>query len=166
MTQCFLKYGFSEMYCYVVGVTIDGVRNGDSIFDHIYTRLIKYNLQITDTDTYYCPQSITVSTSRFLAKDFNTGTFTVSLNYTLQISHMKSSLNSRTIATLISGHYELMHQVNYSLYNVCVCVCVCVSACFWLYTYTISFRHVLINLASFVSTQNTSTSTMWCNTLS
>jgi hypothetical protein len=34
-----------------------------------------------------CPQSITDSTNRFLATDSNTGTITVSLNYTLQISH-------------------------------------------------------------------------------
>jgi hypothetical protein len=36
--------------------------------------------------TRWCPQSITVSTIRFLATDFNTGTIRVSLNYTLQIS--------------------------------------------------------------------------------
>jgi galactitol-specific phosphotransferase system IIC component len=32
------------------------------------------------------PQSITVSTIRFLATDFNTGTITVSLNHILQLS--------------------------------------------------------------------------------
>jgi hypothetical protein len=35
--------------------------------------------------------SLLVSTSRFLATDFNTGTITVSPNYTLQISHRPSS---------------------------------------------------------------------------
>jgi hypothetical protein len=37
--------------------------------------------------------SITVSTSRFLATDFNTGTITVSLNHTLQISLYYSTYN-------------------------------------------------------------------------
>jgi hypothetical protein len=44
----------------------------------------------------WCPKSITVSTSCFLATDFNIGTITVLLNYTLQILHIKSSLHSRT----------------------------------------------------------------------
>jgi hypothetical protein len=51
-----------------------------------------YTLQITDTHR----QSITVSTSRFLATNFNTGTVTASLNYTLEISRIKSSLHSWT----------------------------------------------------------------------
>jgi hypothetical protein len=55
-----------------------------------------YTLQITDNTDYF-PQSITVSTSRFLATDFNTVTITVSLKYTLQISHIKSSPHSLTL---------------------------------------------------------------------
>jgi hypothetical protein len=43
------------------------------------------------THTHYCPQSVTLSTSRFLVTDFNTGTITVSLNYTLQISWYHST---------------------------------------------------------------------------
>jgi hypothetical protein len=39
-----------------------------------------------------CAQSITDSTSRFLATNFNAGIITISLNDTLQISHLKSSL--------------------------------------------------------------------------
>jgi hypothetical protein len=46
----------------------------------------------THTHTLYCSQSTRVSTSRFLATDFNTGTIIVSLNYT----HIKPSLQRRT----------------------------------------------------------------------
>jgi hypothetical protein len=57
-----------------------------------------YTLHITDTQR---PQSITVSTSRFLATDFNTGT--------IKVSHMKSSFHSRTLATIffIASRTEL-----------------------------------------------------------
>jgi hypothetical protein len=48
---------------------------------------------------HWRPQSVIVSTSRLLATDFNTGTITVFLNYTLQISHINPSLLSRTLAT-------------------------------------------------------------------
>jgi hypothetical protein len=62
-----------------------------------YTRTTRdYTLQFTDR--LVCRQSIPVSTSRFLATDFNTGTITVSLNYTLQISHIRC-LHRRTVAT-------------------------------------------------------------------
>jgi hypothetical protein len=44
-----------------------------------------------------CPQSITVSTSCFLATDFNTGIIAISLNYTLRKSHITSSLHHLTI---------------------------------------------------------------------
>jgi hypothetical protein len=59
--------------------------------DHLYTELVTtgnyratanlHTLQFTVTP-HQCPQSITVSTSCFLATDFNTGTITVSLNHT------------------------------------------------------------------------------------
>jgi hypothetical protein len=60
-------------------------------------------------------QSVTVSTSHFLAVDFNTGTATVSLNYALQLSHMKSSFHSRTLAThfFTVSHTEL-HQADWT----------------------------------------------------
>jgi hypothetical protein len=51
------------------------------------------------THTDYSPQSVTVSTSRFLATDFNTGTVIGSLNYTIQISYIQSSSHGRTFAT-------------------------------------------------------------------
>jgi hypothetical protein len=58
-----------------VRVAIDGIWIGDLArpVTAIYTSL---------TNTGYCPQSITLSTSRLLATDFNTGTITVSLNIT------------------------------------------------------------------------------------
>jgi hypothetical protein len=95
----FLKYWFSETYCYIVRVTIDGVRIGDSICWPLLHTIRDYALQITDThrlvsSVYY------ILHTRFLATDFNTGTITVSLNYTLHISHMKCSLHSRTLATV------------------------------------------------------------------
>jgi hypothetical protein len=58
-----------------------------------------YNLQITDTHGTVSSVYITVSTSCFLATDFNNRTITVSLNYTLQASHMESSLHSHILAT-------------------------------------------------------------------
>jgi hypothetical protein len=64
--------------------------------DHLYAH--DSWLHLTDhwhTQTK-CPQSIIVSTNRFLATDFNTGCVTVSLNYTFQISHIKSFLHSWT----------------------------------------------------------------------
>jgi hypothetical protein len=48
---------------------------------------------------HQCPQSITISTIRFLAMDFNIGTITVSLNYTkyhCTVAHIKSYLHSQT----------------------------------------------------------------------
>jgi hypothetical protein len=45
-----------------------------------------YTLQFTDTQTSVLSLFIVVSTSRLLPTDVNTGTITVSLNYTLQIS--------------------------------------------------------------------------------
>jgi hypothetical protein len=68
--------------------------------DSIYWPLIHSRLvtalyrSLAHTD--YCSKSTIVFTSRFLATDFNTGTITVLLYYTLQISHIKPSLHSRT----------------------------------------------------------------------
>jgi hypothetical protein len=61
-----------------------------------YTHRIRnYTLRITDTHRLVS-YSITVSTSRFLAADFNTETVTVSLTNTPQMSHTKSSLHCQT----------------------------------------------------------------------
>jgi hypothetical protein len=68
-------------------VITDGVLNWILDLLTINTRLV-ITLYRWLTYTDWCPPSITVSTSRFLATDFNTGTITVSLNYTLQISHI------------------------------------------------------------------------------
>jgi hypothetical protein len=52
----------------------------------IYTLMTRdFALLITDTHRDYCRQSNKIFICRFLATDFNTGTMTVSLNYTLQI---------------------------------------------------------------------------------
>jgi hypothetical protein len=86
-------------YCHDLWVTIDGVWIGYSNYwSLIYSRPVT-TLYRSLTHTDYCPQSITISTSRFLEADFNTWTLRVSLNYTLHISHIKSSLHSRTLAT-------------------------------------------------------------------
>jgi hypothetical protein len=84
-------------YCHVYGVTIDGVWIGDSIYWPLIQSRLVTTLYRSLTHTDWCHESIIVSTSRFLATDFNTGTVKVSLNYTLQISHIKSSLHSRTL---------------------------------------------------------------------
>jgi hypothetical protein len=74
-----------------------------------------YTLQITDTNL--CLQPVTVSASRFLAVDFNTGTIKVSLNYAIQIPHIKSSFRSRTLAPnyfLHSlPHRNLVHKLGH-----------------------------------------------------
>jgi hypothetical protein len=79
-----------------VAVTLDGVWIGDLIYWPLIHSQLVTTLYRSLSHTDWCPRSVTVSTSRFLATDFNTGTITVSLNYTLHISHIKSSLHSRT----------------------------------------------------------------------
>jgi hypothetical protein len=77
-----------------VKMTIDGVGIGDLIcWPHKHSRLESTLTNHWHID--YCPQPITVSTRCFLATDFNTGSITVSLIYSLLISHIKSSLHSR-----------------------------------------------------------------------
>jgi hypothetical protein len=46
--------------------------------------LLRFPLFTVHCYTHLCPQSVTVPIVRFLATDFNTGTITVSLNYTIQ----------------------------------------------------------------------------------
>jgi hypothetical protein len=88
-------FGYSNVLSRV-WVTIDGVWIGDSIYWPLVHSLLVTTLYRSLTHRDYCPHSITVSSSPFLATDFNTGTVTLSLNYTLQMSHIKSSLYSRT----------------------------------------------------------------------
>jgi hypothetical protein len=72
-----------------------GLGSNIGCIDRLYTN--GSWLHFTDhCHTDWCPPSITVSTSRSLTTDFNTVTITISLNYTLQISHIKSSLHRRT----------------------------------------------------------------------
>jgi hypothetical protein len=73
-------------------VTIGRVWIGDSIYWPLTHSRLVTAIYRSLTHTDLCPQSITVSTSRFLATDFNKGTITLSL----QISHIKSSLHSPT----------------------------------------------------------------------
>jgi hypothetical protein len=70
--------------------------------------------------THYCPQSITVSTSRFLATDFNTGTVTVSLNYTLQITHKVFSQLDLQLSTLATNSF--LHSLPYRI-ELCLTLC-------------------------------------------
>jgi uncharacterized membrane protein len=74
-------------------------RGGVSIGDLIYCPLMHSRLVNTIyrslTHTDQCPQSITVSTSRFLATVFNTGYNSLTELHT-QVSHIKSSLDNRT----------------------------------------------------------------------
>jgi hypothetical protein len=79
-----------------VWVTINGDWIGDSNYRQLTLSRLVTTLYRWLTHTGSCPQSVAVSTSRFLATDFNTQCVTVSLNYTLQISHLKSSLHSQT----------------------------------------------------------------------
>jgi hypothetical protein len=74
-----------------VWVTIDGVWIGDSI----YWPLI-HSQFVTTLYRALTQKLVSSVCSRFLATDFDTGTITVSLNYTVQISHIKFSLHSRT----------------------------------------------------------------------
>jgi hypothetical protein len=95
-----------------VGVTIDGVL--DRWMDLLTTYTCHSELACANSS-----QSITVSTSHFLALDFNTGTITVSLNYILQTSHVKSSFHSHTLATLFftASHTELHWTEQPKLYS-------------------------------------------------
>jgi hypothetical protein len=66
-----------------------------------------HTLQFTVTHTLV-PQSVTVSTIHFLAKDFNTGTVTVSLSYVLQISlygtaHINTSFHCQTFNSQLNS---------------------------------------------------------------
>jgi hypothetical protein len=56
----------------------------------------RYFHAVQFTLTHPSVLSLLVSTSRFLATDFNTGSIAFSLNYTLQISHIEPSLHSLT----------------------------------------------------------------------
>jgi hypothetical protein len=82
---------------------------------HLYT-LLGTRLYRLLTHMDYCPQSVTVSTSRFLAMGLNTGTVTASLNYTLQISHIESSFHSRTLET-----NSFLHSLPYRTLLNCLC---------------------------------------------
>jgi hypothetical protein len=92
-----------------VWVTIDGVWTDDSIYRPLIQSRLVSTLYRSLAHIDQCLQSITVSTSRFLATDFNTRIIIVSLNYTLQISHIKSSSHSRTfnwaILQLTRNHF-------------------------------------------------------------
>jgi hypothetical protein len=80
-----------NIYCHV-HVTVDGVWIGEWIYwPLLHPRLVTTIYRSLSSHTDYCPQPITVSTNRFLATDFNTGTITISLNYTLKISHTQFS---------------------------------------------------------------------------
>jgi hypothetical protein len=50
-------------------VTTDGIWIEHWIYWPLVYTIRNYTLQITDTHTDYCPQPITISTSRFLATD-------------------------------------------------------------------------------------------------
>jgi hypothetical protein len=80
-------------------VTTDRVRIGErDWWPPIHTWFVA-TLYRSLTHRLVCPQSVPVSIIRSLATDCNTGTITVSLNYALQISHIKSYLHRRTLAT-------------------------------------------------------------------
>jgi hypothetical protein len=57
-----------------------------------------------------------VSTNCFLETNFNTGTIIVSLNHTLQISHIKFSLYSHTLAANSFLH-SLLYRTEFSIDN-------------------------------------------------
>jgi hypothetical protein len=61
---------------------------------NLYTRLGITDNYSASANLRWCPQFITVSTIRFLATDFNTGSITVSLNYIPQISRYYTTRKS------------------------------------------------------------------------
>jgi hypothetical protein len=92
--QCLHWFGKCIVMC--MGDYRRGIGLVTQFIDHLYTH--DSWLHFTDHwHTDHRHRSITSSTSRFLATDFNTGTITFPLNYTLQTSHIKSSLHSRTL---------------------------------------------------------------------
>jgi hypothetical protein len=106
-------------YCHLYEWLSTGFGIGDWIYWHFNTRLVTtrnysaipdfHNFQITTAPAKHFP-ACCVFISRSLTTDFNKGTITVSLNYVLQISHIKASLHSRTfnwaLVQLISCRVE------------------------------------------------------------
>jgi hypothetical protein len=105
-------------YCQDLGmcVTTDGVRNADCIYWPLIHPQIFTILYRVLKHTAECLQSLTVSTNRILVTVFNTGTITLSLNYTFQISHIMCSLHRCIVATnpaLHSFTYRTHSQLNW-----------------------------------------------------
>jgi hypothetical protein len=86
-------------YCHDLCVTTDGVWIGDLIYWPLAHLRLVTSLYRSLSHTDYYSQSSTASTNRFVATDVDTRTIAASLNYTLQVSHIKSALHSRTLAT-------------------------------------------------------------------
>jgi hypothetical protein len=106
--------------CIVVRVTI---KTDSSSGDWIYEHLVAHSPLITLTHRQYSAIShlhtfqftvahvlgFPVSTSRLLATYLNTGIITVSLNHTLRILHIKSSLHR---STLYNSRRELLENLS------------------------------------------------------
>jgi hypothetical protein len=88
-------------YCHMYEWLIDGVLIGVSIYSPLIHSRHVTTLYSSLLHTHQSSQSV-VSTSRCLVTDFNTGIITVSLNYTLQTSHIKSSIRRLSINWLSS----------------------------------------------------------------
>jgi hypothetical protein len=96
---------YNRSYCHVYEDSQRGFGLDIRFIDHFCTRLVIK--LIYNAITYFHTSQNTrahaksfpvrnVFTSGFLATDFNTVTVIVSLNYTFQLSHITSSLHSRT----------------------------------------------------------------------
>jgi hypothetical protein len=71
------KLGNIIVYYHDLGVTVDGVLDWILKFIDLVNTQLLITLYRSLTHTDLCPESITVSPSRFLATDFNTGIITV-----------------------------------------------------------------------------------------
>jgi hypothetical protein len=100
--------------CVTIYMTTDGIWTGEWIYWPLIRTTHNYTLQITVTHGLVS-QSITVSTSHFLATVFNTGTITVLLNYTLRISHIQFSFCSRTLANILLQNLPHRTHLNWLL---------------------------------------------------
>jgi hypothetical protein len=79
------------MYCRVFEFLQTGFGLKIGFIDHFYAQhMTTIYRTLTHTHTVWLPQSITIFTIRFLATDISTGTITVLMIYTFQISHMNS----------------------------------------------------------------------------
>jgi hypothetical protein len=102
MAWCLIRnrYGFTYYHDLGMFLIIDGLGLVNEFVDHLYTPL-EITLYRSLTHTDYCPQSIIVSTSRFLTTASNSGN---SLGFRAQVLLSQQPVqNCRQLTTQLTG---------------------------------------------------------------